>query len=126
MRSGPGQRKDEDGFRLVVDQKPVRRDVALSVSDVVSGKRVVMVLFRHRLARLENADGLREKLHVATTLFRALVIALEHICPFDVERRPFGTHRFNSAKAKSRGIPRLVGSLPISSVSRMASSVSGL
>ncbi|MBR3957581.1 MAG: hypothetical protein IKJ89_07010 [Kiritimatiellae bacterium] len=47
-------------------------------------------------------------------------VAREYVCPFDIERRQFVTHRFNSAKAKSRGIPRLSGSLPISSVSRIA------
>ena len=78
------------------------------------------------MAALLYLGDVIKKGDVEIPLQGAFVVALEYVCPFDIERRQFVTHRFNSAKAKSRGRPRLSGSLPISSVSRIAFNVSGL
>ena len=95
-------------------------------TEPIVAQGMVFVVGRQRFASRELPNDVIKKGYVGIPLHGAFVVALEYVCPFDIERRQFVTHRFNSAKAKSRGIPRLSGSLPISSVSRMAFNVSGL
>ena len=86
---------------------------------------MVLIFRRQWFAARELPDDVIEERNVEIAFHGAFVVALEYTCPFDIERL-FGAHRFNSAKAKSRGNPCLLGSLPISSVSRIACRVSGL
>ena len=99
--------------------------MALAESRPVVAERVVLVFRRQRFASRELPDDVIKKGDVKIPLYGAFIVALEYVCPFDIERL-LVTHRFNSAKAISRGNPCLLGSLPISSVSRMASRVSEL
>ena len=89
-------------------------------TEPVVAQGMVFVAGWQRFASRELPNDVIKKGDVEIPLQGAFVVALEYVCPFDIERRQFVTHRFNSAKAKSRGIPRLSGSLPISSVSRIA------
>ena len=56
VRSCAGQFEDEDVLVNLVDEKPVWRDVALSVIRPVADKRMVAVLGRKRLAVGELFD----------------------------------------------------------------------
>ena len=100
--------------------------MAFAETNPVVAQWMVFVVGWQRFASRELPNDAIKKGDVEIPLHGAFVVALEYVCPFDIERWQFVTHRFNSAKAKSRGMPRLSGALPISSVSRMASSVSGL
>ena len=99
--------------------------MALAESRPVVVERMVLVFRRQWFAARELFDDVIKEGNVEIAFHGAFVVALEYACSFDIER-PFVTHRFNSAKAISRGNPCLLGSLPISSVSRIACRVSGL
>ena len=111
---------------LSIDEQPIWHDMTFSETNPIVAQWMVFVAGRQRFASRELPDDIIKKGDVEIPHNGAFVVALEYVCPFDIERRQFVTHRFNSAKAKSRGIPRLLGSLPISSVSRIAFNVSGL
>ena len=98
--------------------------MALTESRPVVVERMVLIFRRQWFAARELPDDVIEEGNVEIALHGAFVVALEY-ASFDIERL-FVTHRFNSAKAISRGSPCLLGSLPISSVSRIACRVSGL
>ena len=100
--------------------------MAFTEADPVVAQGRVFVGGWQRFASRELPNDVIKKGDVEIPLQGAFVVALEYVCLFDIERRQFVTHRFNSAKAKSRGMPRLSGSFPISSVSRIAFNVSGL
>ena len=100
--------------------------MAFAETEPVVAQGMVFVAGWQRFASRELPNDVIKKEYIEIPLHGAFVVALEYVCPFDIERRQFATQRFNSAKPKSRGIPRLSGSLPISSVSRIAFNVSGL
>ena len=99
--------------------------MALAESSPVVVERMVLIFRRQWFAARELPDDVIKEGNVEITFHGAFVVALEYVCPFDIERL-FVTHRFKAAKAKSRGNPFLSGLMPISSVSRMASMVSRL
>lgn len=61
----------------LVDQQPVRRDVALAAADIVAGERVVAVLFRERLFLGEKLHNVLQQAHVIAAADDALIVPAE-------------------------------------------------
>jgi hypothetical protein len=53
MRTGAD--KDQLGFSRLIDQKPIRRDVAFAVTNVITCQGMISVMLRQRLFRLQRA-----------------------------------------------------------------------
>lgn len=64
MGPGSGEVKNQLSAVDLVDQQPVRRDVALPAPGVVPQQRVVLVSGGQRLASGQHFDGVRQQCHV--------------------------------------------------------------
>ena len=60
MSPSAGQRKDESVFVLVVDENPVRFNVAVAMSRIVTVKRMVFVLWWQFASLAQNVNYVEE------------------------------------------------------------------
>ena len=118
-----GKLKDEDVLENLVDEKPVRRDMAFAVVGSWTRECVVAVCRRQFLAVGAFRDYRVNLGNVRSPSNCPLVVFLELIRPVD---NIFFIHRFSSARASSRVYRGQFGSCAMRSPSLIAAMVSAL
>ena len=85
MSPSAGQRKDESVFVLVVDENPVRFNVAVAMSRIVTVKRMVFILWWQFASLTQNVNYIEEFVHVIAALLEEFVVLFEAGGIFDFE-----------------------------------------
>ena len=62
VRSGAGQGQHQHFILDAVDQQPIREDMTLTVSDPITGQRVILVLFGERFTHCKGGDHFLQQL----------------------------------------------------------------
>lgn len=94
--SGAGQCQHQNIILNTVYQKPIRQNMALSVSDPVPGQRVILAFLRECFSTGQNTDHVIQQLDIQMTLESQLVVLLELGRSDNVP-----VHRFSSRNASS-------------------------
>lgn len=123
VRPGAGQGQHQHFILDAVDQQLIREDMTFTVSDPISGQRVILVLFGERFTHCKGGDHFLQQFNFQATLHSQLEILFELRGGLDGVL--CFSHAFRSAKSSSRSLyPFTDGSFAILSASNMAAIVS--